>query len=112
MANIKSLFFNIVFKYKKKIFQYRDYFNFEDNNEILKYAKQSYPSFIDLFSQPAIVSFETLNLESISINSSLINNSISYPLLDALAISVKVANQNQLIKISNQEINFLYEFTE
>lgn len=112
MANIRSLFFNIIFKYKQKIFQYRDYFNFEDSNEIIKYIKLSYPGFIGLFTQTSVGTFDTLHLESISINSSLSNNAISYPLLDALAISVKIAKQNQLIKISNQEINFLYEFTE
>lgn len=112
MAPIRSLFFNIIFQYQKKTFQYRDYFNFEDNNEIIKYIKQSYPGFRELFTQTSISSFEALRLESVSINPSLSNNSISYPLLDAFAISVKIANQNSLIHISNQEIKFLYDFTE
>ena len=112
MENSKFLFFNIIFEYKKNIFQYREFFDFSDNDDLIKYINQFYSKYKELFINNYIGNFKELRLEDISIDPSLNNNGISSPLLDALAISVKLAKHNGLINNSEKEIQFLYEFTE
>lgn len=112
MEKSRSLFFNIIIEYNKNIFQYRDFLDFSDNNGLINYINQYYSNYKELFINKFIGNFKELRLEDFAIDSSLHNNRISSPLLDALAISVKLAKQNGLIKNSKKEIQFLYEFTE